>query len=52
MVTAIIGFFNFKFTPYIAGSVTPINAVIPVVRANDLMFLSLLLKETASAAPA
>lgn len=46
------GFFNRMFTPYIAGSVIPINAVILVDIANDLKVLFFDLKKTPNAAPA
>ena len=50
---AYIGFFNFKLTPYIAGSVIPPrNAVILEDIAKAFKFLFLVFKETAKEAAA
>ena len=46
------GFFNFRFTPYIAGSVIPNNAVKPEEADIYLKSLSLETSAIASAAPA
>ncbi|MNI62579.1 hypothetical protein D3C73_1179060 [compost metagenome] len=52
IIAAMNGFLYFMFTPYIAGSVTPIRAVKLVERATDFSFLSLARKNTPSVAPA
>ena len=45
------GFFSFRLTPYIAGSVIPHTAVIPAEVASCFISLSCVFTATASEAP-